>query len=291
MKQAERVYFFGQEGQKILVQEWGPLDCPVILMFHGFPGCADHGKLMSSSPLWQSFRLIAMDRPGYGQSDLQKKLTPLGFAQQIKSLLDEKGIDQFSILSVSGGAPYSMALAYLLKDRVRKVTSVAGIAPLTRKNFSYMNSQQKKAWALRNFVPSPVLHYALKRVWASSLEKFDQLLFTEMESFNEHDRKVFAHPEVGPDLIETTKHALRQGPGGILRDMTVYSRDWGFPLHHIECPVTLWHGGDDDVVHYHFAEEMKRQLPKAQLNLMSDEGHYSLPMNCRDDILSDLLTY
>ena len=290
MKQAERIYFFGKQGQRILVQEWGPLDRPVILMFHGFPGCADHGKLISSSPLWNSFRLIAMDRPGYGQSDLQKKLTPLKFAKQIEALLDEKEIEKLSILSVSGGAPYSMALAYLLKERVLKVTSVAGIAPLTIKNFSYMNSQQKKAWALRNFVPSPVLHFALKRVWASGLDKFDQMLFTEMDSFNERDRQVFAHPEVGPDLIETTKLALRQGPGGILRDMTVYSRDWGFPLMQVTCPVTLWHGGLDDVVHHRFSEEMKMRLPKAQLKFMSEEGHYSLPMNCRDEILTDLLS-
>lgn len=244
---------------------------------------------MSSSSYWKSFRLIAMDRPGYGKSDVQTDLTPMAFAEQIRTLLDKKEIQQFSILSVSGGAPYSMALAYLMKERVLRMTSVAGVAPMTLRNFSYMNSRQKKTWAMRNFVPERVLRFGMNMVWKSSLEKFEQLVFTEMETFNEHDRRVFADPVVGPFLTETMRQALRQGPCGILHDMRVYSKSWGFPINEIQCPVTLWHGSDDDVVHPRFASDMRDRLPKARLNLISNEGHYSLPMNCRDAILGDLL--
>lgn len=289
MKKADRSYYYGNEGQRLLIQEWGTPGRPVILLVHGFPGCADHGQLMSLSPLWDSFHLIAMDRPGYGKSDLQKKITPLKFAEQIKSLLDEKNIDKVSILSVSGGAPYSMALAYILKDRVRKMTSIAGIAPLTLKNYRYLNSQQKKVWVLRVFVPEAVLEFALNRIWAAGLDKIDQFLFTETAAFSEADQKVFAHPEIAPVLVATTKASLQGGAGGILQDLKVYTRSWGFPLGEVNCPVTLWHGGSDDVVHYKFAEDMKERLPKAQLKFMSAEGHYSLPMNCRDEIIADLL--
>jgi len=289
MKKADRSYYYGNEGQRLLVQEWGTPGRPVILLVHGFPGCADHGQLMSLSPLWDSFHLIAMDRPGYGKSDLQKKITPLKFAEQIRSLLDEKKIDKVSILSVSGGAPYSMALAYLLKERVLKMTSIAGIAPLTLKNYRYLNSQQKKVWVLRALIPESVLEFALNRIWAAGLDKIDQFLFTEMTSFSEADQKVFAHPEIAPVLVATTKASLQGGAGGILQDLKVYTRSWGFPLAEVNCPVTLWHGGSDDVVHYKFAEDMKQRLPKAQLKFMSEEGHYSLPMNLRDEIIADLL--
>lgn len=289
MKQPDRSYFYGENEQKIWVQEWGTPGLPVILLIHGFPGCADHGQLMSLSPLWDSFHLIAMDRPGYGKSVLQKELTPLKFAEQMKIFLDEKKIEKVSILSVSGGAPYAMALAYLLKDRVRRMTSIAGIAPLTLKNYRYLNSQQKKAWFLRVLVPGPILEYALNRLWSQGLEKIDEFLFTETEAFSEPDRKVFAHPEIAKVLVDTTKASLQAGAGGILQDLKVYTRSWGFPLAQVLCPVTLWHGGSDDVVHYKFAEDMKERLPKAELKFVSTEGHYSLPMNCRDEIIADLL--
>lgn len=291
MQKHDRSYFFGKKGRRLFVQEWGEHGLPVVVLVHGFPGCADHGQLMSGSSYWNSFRLIAMDRPGYGKSEVQTDLTPLAFAEQVGRLLDKKGIQQFSILSVSGGAPYSMALAYLMKERVLRMTSVAGVAPMTLRNFSYMNSRQKKTWALRNFVPERLLRFGMNRVWKSSLEKFEQLVFTEMETFNEQDRRVFADPVVGPILTETTRQALRQGPSGILQDMRVYSKSWGFPLQDIRCPVTLWHGSEDDVVHPRFALDMQDRLPKARLHLISNEGHYSLPMNCRDAILGDLLGF
>src|SRR5207253_3223859 len=178
---------------------------------HGFPGCADHGGLMALSSTWGSFRLIAMDRPGYGKSDLQKNLTPLKFAEQIIEFLNTKNIDKLSIITVSGGAPFAMAVAYLLKDRVLKMTSVAGVAPLTMKNSRYMNSQQRRMWMLRRLVPQSVLEFTMNRLWASGIEKMDQFLFSESSAFSLPDQKVFSNPVVGPILMSTLKTALAQG--------------------------------------------------------------------------------
>jgi pimeloyl-ACP methyl ester carboxylesterase len=262
----------------------------VVLLVHGFPGCAEHARLMSDAPLVRHVRIIAPDRPGYGQSELQSRITPLQFAAQMRDLLDAKKIDKVSIISVSGGSPYAMALAWAHPERVIKISSLAGVAPLTRKNYIYMNRQQKKAWLLRNLVPEPILHWGLNRIWNQGLEKVEEALFTNMTQFSVHDQKVFAHPEIGPILIETTRNALTGGPGGVLRDLKVYSRSWGFPLHEIQCPVTIWHGLEDDIVHPKYAEELQSHLKKSQLRQVPAESHYSLPMNMRDEILKDLLS-
>ncbi|AZZ37496.1 hypothetical protein CIK05_12060 [Bdellovibrio sp. qaytius] len=287
MRQHDRSYFFGEPGCEILVKEWGALDKPVLFLVHGFPGCSEHGKLVSTSPLWESFRLIAVDRPGYGESVVQKNLTFLKFAKQIKSLLKNQNIDKFSIISVSGGAPYALAVAYLMKDQVIKLTSVGGIAPVTFGNFKHLNRVQKKTWFAQYFIPRRVLQFGLDRVWARGLDKLEEAMFTE--SFSEPDRKVFMHPEIQPVLIETTQLALKQGPAGVIHDIRIFGRNWGFPLGEITCPVTLWHGGVDDVVHIRFAQDMLGYLPTAKLNFVKEEGHYSILLNCRDRILTDLL--
>jgi pimeloyl-ACP methyl ester carboxylesterase len=291
MKKCDRSYFFGPENKRLFVQEWGDENKPVIFLVHGFPGCGEHGKLMSMSPLWNSFRLIAVDRPGYGESIVQKGLTPLKFAKQIQSLFLEKNIQDLSVISVSGGAPYAMAVAYLMGSRVKKVTSIGGIAPLTVQNFQYMNSLQKKTWFVRNFLPTPVIQFALDRVWQKGLAKIEEALFTNIRSFSPPDREVFSHPDIQPILRETTHRALQQGPAGLLHDMKVYSKHWGFPLNGITCPVTLWHGSQDDIVHPRFAQDMKRNLPRATLNFIENEGHYSILMNKRDEIIADVLAF
>lgn len=289
MKNPDREIFFGPKGKRIFFQEWGSYDKPVIILFHGFPGCAEHGKLMTTTPHLEDFRLISFDRPGYGRSDFQKNLTPLQLAAQIKEFIEYLKIDKLSILTVSGGAPFGLATAYLLGNRVQKLTSVAGVAPLTLANFRYMNSLQIKAWFVRNIMPPSVLKYGVKKVWNKGLKNFDQYFFNGIENYSPADQVVFKHPVVGEALLEFTKQSLAQGPEGILQDMKIYSKSWGFPLSKIKCPVTLWHGSADDVVHYRFAEDMSRKLPKAKLLFIEGEGHYSLPMNCRDEIIQDLL--
>jgi pimeloyl-ACP methyl ester carboxylesterase len=289
MRQCDRSYYFGSAEEKIFVQEWGGLDKPVFLLVHGFPGCSEHGRLVSTSPLSDSFRLVAIDRPGYGESKYQKDLTFLKFASQIKKLLDEQRVDKFSIISVSGGAPYALAVAYLMKDQVLKLTSLGGIAPITFKNFKYMNRVQKKTWLANHIIPESILHFTVKRVWEKGLSKIEETLFTEMDAFSEPDKKVFMLPEIQSVLVEATHLAVKQGPEGVLHDIKMFARNWGFPLSEITCPVTLWHGSADDVVHFRFAQDMKVHLQKATLNFVENEGHYSILLNCRDQILSDLL--
>ncbi|MBC7419769.1 MAG: alpha/beta hydrolase [Bdellovibrio sp.] len=289
MKNPDREYCFGKPSQKLFLQEWGSASKPTILLVHGFPGCAEHGKLLTSTVHLSDFRLISFDRPGYGRSDYQKNLTPLKLASQIKQLLDYLKIDKIKVLSVSGGAPYAMAIAFLLKERVEKISSVAGVAPLTIRNFKFMNASQKKAWMLRNFVPSPILNYGLNRMWKSGLNKIDDFLFSGLENFSLADQIVFKHPDVGPALISSIKTSLQAGPAGVLHDMKVYSKSWGFSLKGIKCPVTLWHGSADDVVHVRFTQDMNRRIPQSKVNMVPAEGHYSLPMNFRDAIISDLL--
>jgi pimeloyl-ACP methyl ester carboxylesterase len=273
----------------ILIQEWNHDKKDVILYIHGFPGCADQAQLLTDSPLIHQFRLMAIDRPGYGSSTFQPQLTPVKLAKQLKEILDVLDINKIRLLSVSGGAPYTFALADLLQKKVLKISSVGGIAPLEKNNFKHMNVQQKKAYLMSRMVPTPAARILMNRYWKKGIDEIDKLVFTGFKNFSEPDRAAFLHPEVAPVLIETLKIALKQGPQGVLHDMKTFSKNWGFNLDEIKCPVTLWHGDSDDVVNVEFAFELKRKLPQAVLKVKKGEGHYSIAMNYRDQILSDLL--
>lgn len=292
MKNSDLSYFTSPpkaKGKQFFVQEWNPSHETVVLFIHGFPGCGDQAKLITTTSMSTNFRLIAVDRPGYGESDFQPLLTPLIFAEQLVEILDDLKISKLRLLSVSGGAPYSLALAHLLGDRVDRMCSVAGVAPLTRKNFQYMNSQQRKTWLLSQCLPKYVQHAMLNRIWLKGVEKVEQFLFSPNDGELGPDQIVFAHPDISPVLSATLRRALVQGPRGIIHDLNVYARDWGFKTDAIACPVTLWHGTKDNVVHLAYAKDMKTKLKNANLRIIDDEGHFSIAMNFRDHIISDLL--
>lgn len=290
---AEKSYYLtppSSRGHQFWVQEWNSNKKQVILFVHGFPGCSDQAELMTMSPLLSDVRLIAIDRPGYNKSAFQKGITPLSFAKQIVEILDFLHVDNVYILSVSGGAPFSMAIALLLKNRVLKLTSIAGVAPLTRKNFKYMNRQQRRAWYLTQLVPRPALELILQQIWKRGLDRIDDFLFTNVQHFSAPDQEVLKHKAVSPLLTESLKAALSQGPKGIVQDLKIYANRWQLPLHEIQCPVTLWHGTHDDVVHVAYCHEMQSRIKRAEIKLIPNEGHYSIAMNYRDAILSDLLS-
>lgn len=286
MKNADRSYHLNG----FFIREWNPLCEKVVLYIHGFPGCADQARLMTSAPLFQDFRLIAIDRPGYGQSEYQPKLTPVKFAKQLVKILDQLKIDKVRILSVSGGAPYSMALANLLQERAIKMCSIGGIGPLNKKNRQYLNPRQKKVWWFAQIVPTTVARFILERQWQKGLNNIENKLFSQLEDFSIPDQAVFTHPEISPVLEQTAKSAIERGPHGVLHDMKVFTRDWGFDLDKIDCSVTLWHGSEDDVVNCAFSEDMEKRLTKVNLQMIPGEGHFSIAWNYRDQILKDLLT-
>lgn len=292
MKDSDLTYFHSPaiaNGKQYYIQEWNPAQKKVVLFIHGFPGCSDQAKLITLTPMIDSFRLIALDRPGYGESEFQADLTPLRFAQQVMHLLNELNVESVHLLSVSGGAPYALALAHLLGDRVIRMCSISGVAPLTRKNFRYMSSQQKKTWILSQCLPITVQELILRRVWDKGLDTIDEFLFNPGDELEGPDQKVFSHPEISPLLSETLKRSLSQGPRAIIHDLNIYARDWGFKTDKISCPITLWHGSKDDIVNVAYAQDMKTRLMNANLRIVDDEGHYSIAMNFRDPIISDLL--
>ncbi|MBY0316116.1 MAG: alpha/beta hydrolase [Bdellovibrionales bacterium] len=289
MVPADRQYYFGSPEKRMRFHEWGPVDKPVILLVHGFPGSGDHAKLISQTPHWNSFRLISMDRPGYGDSDLQKKITPLIFAEQIKEFLMAQQIEKFSLISVSGGAPFALAIAYVMGDAVQRVSCIGSVGPITQSSFFFLSAQQQKFWVIQKLAPRPLLHLLFHRIWKENISKLDEVLFTQEDQFNPQDYKVLTDPILGPELMNMTKTSLQKGAGGVVEDIYVFGSDWGFNISEIKCPVTLWHGSRDNIVHKRFSKFMKNRIPRARLRFIPNESHYSLLLNYRDQILEELL--
>jgi pimeloyl-ACP methyl ester carboxylesterase len=72
-----------------------------------------------------NLRMISIDRDGYGDSEFDPQAGYAEFATTALAVLDQLGVDRFSIVAISGGGPYAAAVASAAPDRIRSVHLVA----------------------------------------------------------------------------------------------------------------------------------------------------------------------
>ena len=279
--------FLTKDSKRIYYYIFGDTKATPIFFFHGYPGTGKQAMLLRDSHLQDEFYLISIDRPGYGLSDPQPGLTLKKFADDVCALADFLGIEKFICMGVSGGGPFVASVAYYYPERVLKVGSICGVAPVTPGNLVYLNNKQKKTYFLKKFLPRRVMNFFVNKAFSELLAELNNIMSSDLLSSK--DKVVFQHPEIGPFFVDSFKEALAKGPAGILTDMEILTNPWGFELSDIKVPYHLWHGDEDDIVHYKMSYYMNRKLRDVKLNIYRGEGHYSLPYNYKNKVLEDLL--
>ena len=71
------------------------------------------------------------DRPGYGLSTFREDRRLVDWPVDVAQLADHLGIEQFSVMGISGGGPHAAVCAALLAERVQRAAIVSGVGPLS----------------------------------------------------------------------------------------------------------------------------------------------------------------
>jgi pimeloyl-ACP methyl ester carboxylesterase len=123
--------FYNVRGLKLAYHEWGRVDAPVILFFHGF---LDHG--LSFAPvaevLAQEFRVMAVDARGHGHSDWAGEGGYYHFADyfhDVAVLIESLGIESFHLIGHSMGGSIATGVAAMHGTRVESVVMLEGMGP------------------------------------------------------------------------------------------------------------------------------------------------------------------
>src|SRR5438034_3765261 len=101
-------------GLDIFYRDAGPQDAPVILLLHGFPTSSNMFRNLIPR-LARSFRVVAPDYPGFGQSSMPENknfaYTFENFANIMEELVERLGLRKFSLYVMDYGAPVGYRLA------------------------------------------------------------------------------------------------------------------------------------------------------------------------------------
>jgi pimeloyl-ACP methyl ester carboxylesterase len=96
------------DGRKVAYVEWGDLRGSAVFLFHGTPHsrvfCPDETVTASSN-----VRLITVDRPGIGRSDVLPRRTFSDWPSDVVELADALGVEKFGVVGWSAGGVYAAA--------------------------------------------------------------------------------------------------------------------------------------------------------------------------------------
>ncbi len=279
------------DGRRLAFTVTGPDDGVPVIYCHGAIGTPIEATVdLQRITHALGVRYISPSRPGIGGSDPRDGRTVLDFADDISELADALSLKRFSVVGVSAGGPYALALAYRLRGRVGRVAVCSSLSPVGAPHTTPGVCRRVRL-ALGLLSGHPELCRAVGNTVLPALARHPGLV----------NRVISAHAAPAERERLSQKHERRAGSGsfldatgagvgGLIEDYLTYADGWGFPLAEVYNEVHLWHGAGDPLVPVEHALQLAASLPRCQVFIDPDEGHHFFRAGL-GEILASLLGY
>ncbi len=278
------------DGRTLAYQEWGDPGGYPVFYFHGTPGSRLEGAFADGAARARHFRLVAVDRPGFGRSTFQPGRTFAGWPDDVASLADALGIGGFGVVGHSGAGPHLFACGALpAPDRLRFVGALCPWGPvatpeimaaLNRLDRLYARLSRRVPWIMRvSFAPlSWCARYApdtFLRLLTAAVSPADRAALRD---------GVLRDGVLRERLRAAELEAFRQGGRGAAHEALLAYRDWDVDVAAVRVPTHVWQGEDDVFVSAAMAGYLERTIPGVDFHRVPGAGH--LDVARWDDILA-----
>lgn len=217
----------------------------------GYPILVQHGLIASiadkhlfTSLIEAGYRLICAARPGYGESSPYQMENMAEWGKIIAVLVTELGLEQFDVLGMSSGAPYSYAIGCQRPTQVQHIYIFSGTPALCAEPVA-------AHW------PYPIQKNASIAEMTSVAKEVFFANLTEADRW--HD-----------DIRDSMMHDCF----GVAQDLRLRCMDWGFALSDVHAKVFMEHSQTDQEVPLITAVLTAQLLPNCQLSVR-EGAHFS----------------
>jgi pimeloyl-ACP methyl ester carboxylesterase len=261
------------DGRRLCYAEYGDPNGEPIFVFHGNPGSRLSWGVIPGSPFLPGIRLIAPDRPGYGQTDFAEGVTTLeNWPNDVAALADSLGIEKFAVFGPSGGGPYALACAWKMPERLTSVGLFASVGPFIPETDKNINPIVRTLWS--NVSKAPGLFRIQMRFFAWLARKAPGLYVKMiLLEFSETDRKDYARLGVGNMIQADRNEGYRQKGIGTWYDVLLPS-NWPIPLNEIKPKVFIWWGEEDMSAPLSMGQYMAEKIPNCEATFIKGVGHF-----------------
>jgi pimeloyl-ACP methyl ester carboxylesterase len=260
-------------GRTVAFNEYGDPEGEPLVFLHGTPGSRLLGGLFDDTARRAGCRLIAPDRPGYGQSTSwpTRKLTNAGTI--VAGILDACGVADARLVGFSGGGPHALAAAATRSNRVCEVHIVSGATPPGMGE--PVATQQRLATLARR---TPRLLGGLFRTQGWFANRWPNTVVSQFTTDPQGIPDTDVHL-VASDFIE----AVDRGASGAVAESRLLANPWTFDLTDVDVATRLWHGTQDENVPIDGVRELCESLSDADLTV-HDTDHLTTLLAYRDSL-------
>jgi pimeloyl-ACP methyl ester carboxylesterase/DNA-binding CsgD family transcriptional regulator len=256
------------EGGLIYLADYGPKDGMPIVFFHAGLATRRMAPSFLREAAIANLRIIAIERPGFGGTDLRPEPDFEGSSLDTVFVMDRLGIDRAIIASNGGGNIAALSFAQRFPQRIScgllinptpprgdEVPSKAPGAGLRRLTFANPNVIRAMARAFRNQARSDLLDGAMDKYFSTC----------------QADRVAMAIPEVRALHRSSTQAAMARTIEGFVREEEAFAKTWKIPS--LKCgPWAVAVGLDDHTCDAGIAQRVWARLPGVSFVPIANAG-------------------
>lgn len=279
------------DGRDLEVEVTGPDDGPVLLFIHGTPGASHQLGPLARATHARGHRLVTWSRAGYGASTRRPGRDVASETADAAAVLDHVGVDTCVVAGWSGGGPHALACGARLGDRVRGVTTIAGVAPYAVEGLDFLAGMGEDN--LEEFGEALQGEEAI-RVWLDAARpEYVDITGAEvaaaLESLISEGDRASLTGEFADFLAAEFRQAISVGVDGWLDDDLAFTSPWGFELGEIAVPTHLWQGSEDLMVPFAHGQWLRERIPGVTAHLEQGRGHLDIMLGHLETWLDELL--
>ncbi|MEO2174716.1 MAG: alpha/beta hydrolase [bacterium] len=256
--------------------DYGKASDVAVLCCHGGPGSRMEAKRSGDAASAAGFRLIGIDRPGYGGTTVLPGRSICDWTRDALAIADHLGLEKFFVQGNSTGGSYALATASVAPERVLGVLVCCGMSDM---NWAIKVEEAKMEGALPIW-DAPDRDGAIAIAVEQFGEKGEKMLSPDPDAppvFSPPDMAVIMDPAFAAN--DPDNEPFAQGAVGYADDRIADgpANGWSsFDVSKVVCPVLVIHGEQDWIVPIAHARHTASILTDAELRTFPEHGHMSI---------------
>ena len=254
-------------------REYGDATGRPVVALHGTPGSRFKYSGSHEAAAAVGLRLIAIDRWGYGLSSVKPGAKLAEYGADVAVLADALGLATFQVTGVSGGAPFAVAVAAHMKNRVTGLALVSPVGPLS----GSAGNVKLSPFHVVCFRVLPRIPRAIAAVFLAYRGGLkiapNWAMWLAVSRSASVDRRVMSDPKSRSRLIEAFSNGLHDSVRGPVIDMTLFGQSWGLDFSSITARTCVWIGTNDRNVPSTAVEGLIAAIPHCQAVVIPGAGH------------------
>jgi pimeloyl-ACP methyl ester carboxylesterase len=279
------------DGRSLEVLTAGTPAASAVMFHHGTPGsCITWEEWLPVVAANGGFA-ISYSRAGYGSSSRHEGRTVVDNTKDIKAILDHFGVKKIVSIGWSGGGPHCLADTTLSESLAS--ISIAGVGAFGAADLDFLEGmgEENHIEFGAAIAGSKQIEDWMKQYSGDTANVTGPQLIAALGGLIGDADKASLTSDVAEVVAGEFRHALAKSYYGWMDDDLAFVEPWGFDIEKISKPVELWQGDEDFMVPHAHGKWLAAKIPTARLIFAPGEGHISLGINKRSEIVKNALGY